>query len=325
MKRLCIVLAVAGVSALTFGLTIHGPDGAAGDGRNIVASGIGAVTIDGREANVEVFVAVAPGRDAAEEVRAELIQRGARPLTASEFTASGLAWNQFSDGDATNDFVVQYYNGGSASTAPDPTGGGGVSALLNTQATWTGVATSTFAFSYGGTTSRCPSLVKECPGDQVFDGFNDVAWMDLGRCTILRCTLGVTWYATTDPDEADMALNTRVSWRTDGSDYDVESVMLHENGHAAGLGHSSVTQAIMYAYYGGVRRSLHQDDMDGLTSLYPEGGGGATATPTNTPLPTDTPAPTNTPTATNTPDPNATPTATPTVDCPPGWQRKGRC
>lgn len=313
MKRLCIVMAVAGVSAFAFALTFHGPDGAAGDGRSLVASGIGAVTIDDREVHVEVFVAVAPGRDAAEEVRAELIQRGARPLTASEFSASGLAWNQFSDDDATNDFVVQYYNGGSASTAPDPTGGGGVSALLNTQAAWTDVTTSRFAFSYGGTTSRCPSLVKECPGDQVFDGFNDVAWMDLGRCSIARCTLGVTWYATSDPDEADMALNTSVSWRTDGGDYDVESVMLHENGHVAGLGHSSVTQAIMYAYYGGVRRSLHQDDVDGVTSLYPEGGAAATATATNTP------------TATSTPDPNVTPTATPTENCPPGWRRQGRC
>ncbi len=325
MKRLFIALMVSGVSALALGLALHDPDRAAGNGRGTVASGIGAVTVDGREAHVEVFVAVAPGRDAAEEVRAELIQRGARPLTPSEFVASGLVWNQFTDANATNDFLVQYYNPGSASTAPDPTAGGGATALLNTHATWTNVPTSKFAFSYGGTTTRCPSLVQECPGGQVFDGFNDVAWMDLGRCSIARCTLGVTWYATTDPDEGDMALNTRVSWRTNGSDYDVETVMLHENGHVLGLGHSSVTQAVMYAYYGGLRRSLHQDDIDGVTSLYPEVGGAPTATPTNTPLPTDTPAPTNTPTATSTPDPNATPTATPTVNCPPGWRKQGRC
>ena len=172
---------------------------------------------------------------------------------------------------------------------------------------------------WDGATTRCPSLVAECPGGQVFDGFNDVAWMDLGRCSIGRCTLGVTWFATTDPDEGDMALNTRVSWRTNGSDYDVESVMLHENGHVLGLGHSSVTQAVMYAYYGGLRRSLHQDDIDGVTSLYPEDGGAPTSTPTNTP------APTNTATATSTPDPNATATGTPTANCPPGWRRQGRC
>ena len=172
---------------------------------------------------------------------------------------------------------------------------------------------------WDGATTRCPSLVAECPGGQVFDGFNDVAWMDLGRCSIGRCTLGVTWFATTDPDEGDMALNTRVSWRTNGSDYDVESVMLHENGHVLSLGHSSVTQAVMYAYYGGLRRSLHQDDIDGVTSLYPEDGGAPTSTPTNTP------APTNTATATSTPDPNATATGTPTANCPPGWRRQGRC
>jgi hypothetical protein len=323
MKRLVTVLAVIGMSALVLGFALRAPGRAVGDSRDVVASGIGALTIGGREAHIEVYVAVAPGRDAAAEVRAALIERGARPLQPREYAASGLVWNQFSDDLTTNDFVEQYYNGGSASTSPDPTGGGGLPALLNTHATWTNVAPSKLAFSYAGTTIRCPSLVQECPGDQVFDGFNDVAWMDLGRCSIFRCTLGVTWFATSDPDEADMALNTRVSWRTNGSDYDVETVLLHENGHVVGLGHSSVTQAVMYAYYGGIRRSLHQDDIDGVTSLYPEDG--SASTPTNTPAPTDTPTPTNTPTATNTPDPNVTPTATPTADCPPGWRRQGRC
>ena len=126
---------------------------------------------------------------------------------------------------------------------------------------------SSFVLAYGGETSRCPSLVKQCPGPQVFDGFNDVGWMDLGRCRV-SCTLGVTWYSTST-DEADMALNTRATWRTDGGDFDVETVLLHENGHVAGLGHSAVAQAVMYAYYGGARRSLHQDDVDGISALYP--------------------------------------------------------
>jgi hypothetical protein len=311
VKRL---LTLAGtVFACVAALTVAGAaqGGAAGGGGGRVASGIGAVTINGREAHLEVFVAVAPGRDAAAEARAELVARGARPLDHAEYAANGMVWNQFSDGIAGNDFVTQYYNPGSATTVNDPTGGGGETALMNTQATWTNVGTSSAAFSYAGTTTRCPSLVNECPGSQTFDGFNDVAWLDLGRCGISRCTLGVTWYATSEPDEADMALNTRVSWRTNGSNYDVETVMLHENGHVLGLAHSSVSAAVMYAYYGGVRRALHQDDIDGIGSLYPASGG-PTATPSHTP------------TATNTPDPNATATPTP-ASCPPGWRKQGRC
>jgi hypothetical protein len=211
-----------------------------------------------------------------------------------------MVWDQFSDIAGDNDFVAQWYN-----PTGDPTGGG-LAALQNTHNTWNAVSSSSFAFSYEGTTTRCPSLVNECPGAQVFDGLNDVAWLDLGRCSIFRCTLGVTWFSTSGADEADMALNTRVSWKTNGSDYDVETVLLHENGHAAGLGHSENVQAIMYAYYQGVRQTLHSDDITGISALYPtDADPPATSTPTPTPTPTS-------------PTPTPTPTATPTVSPPPG-------
>src|SRR5215218_7111499 len=60
-----------------------------------------------------------------------------------------------------------------------------------------------YDIGYGGGTTRCPSLVQECPGAQFNDPYNDVGWLALGGTT-----LGVTWYTTSDP-EADMALNTR--------------------------------------------------------------------------------------------------------------------
>ena len=87
----------------------------------------------------------------------------------------------------------------------------------------------------------------------------------MGGC----CTLGVTWYSTS-VDEADMALNMNFPWSTDGvNHYDVETVMLHENGHVLGLGHSNVSGAVMEPYYGEVRRALHADDIDGVRFLYP--------------------------------------------------------
>ncbi|MEE8159665.1 MAG: putative Ig domain-containing protein, partial [Dehalococcoidia bacterium] len=41
--------------------------------------------------------------------------------------------------------------------------------------------------------------------------------------------------------------------------------------HGLGLGHSNVDGAVMEPYYEGERRALHQDDIDGISFLYPSG------------------------------------------------------
>jgi peptidoglycan hydrolase-like protein with peptidoglycan-binding domain len=68
--------------------------------------------------------------------------------------------------------------------------------------------------------------------------------------------------------QGDMHFNDWFTWRVDGSDYDLETVALHEAGHALGLAHSDSSSAVMYAYYAGVRRNLTQDDVNGIQSLY---------------------------------------------------------
>ncbi|HVP81489.1 MAG TPA: matrixin family metalloprotease [Nitrososphaeraceae archaeon] len=52
------------------------------------------------------------------------------------------------------------------------------------------------------------------------------------------------------------------------SGIDLISVALHELGHSLGLGHSSDTNAVMYAYYGGIRRDLRTDDIHGIQAIY---------------------------------------------------------
>lgn len=47
------------------------------------------------------------------------------------------------------------------------------------------------------------------------------------------------------------------------------SVLAHEIGHAVGLGHSPVTDSLMYYANIANRVSLGEDDMDGITYLYP--------------------------------------------------------
>jgi hypothetical protein len=231
-------------------------------GQARLASRFGEANVGGQRVIVHVTVAVPQGADANALADDAVRGQGARPFRPSEFSVTGLIWDQFLDGIPGNDVVNQYYN-----PSGEPTAFSAISSLQSSQRTWTGVATSLFSFDDAGPTSRCPSLVKECPGAQVFDGFNDVGWMNIGGC----CTLAVTWSGTST-DEADMALNSRFSWTNTDGDFDVETVMLHENGHVVGLGHSSVGGSVMEAVYAGMRRALTTDDERGATYLYPEAG-----------------------------------------------------
>lgn len=49
---------------------------------------------------------------------------------------------------------------------------------------------------------------------------------------------------------------------------DLQTVALHEIGHSLGLAHSTVSGAVMYAYYGGTDRDLESDDINGIRTIY---------------------------------------------------------
>ncbi|WP_318350275.1 matrixin family metalloprotease [Aquipluma nitroreducens] len=63
------------------------------------------------------------------------------------------------------------------------------------------------------------------------------------------------------------------TWTLDtrtGSDQPIDLITIaaHEIGHSLGLQHSSVSSALMYAYYSGSHRYLDQDDINGIRSIY---------------------------------------------------------
>jgi hypothetical protein len=65
----------------------------------------------------------------------------------------------------------------------------------------------------------------------------------------------------------DILLNSNVDWQIN-SNYDLMTVVAHEFGHALGLGESSVSTAVMYGTYNGIKQSLTSDDIAGVDSLY---------------------------------------------------------
>lgn len=231
-----------------------------------VASATGVAHVKGQAVYVDVLVAVPPGwtdRQATDRALAEQgARRGEKPPWAGgpgggggggdQFFYTGLEWSPPS--------VTQHYN-----SAGEPLSA--KTALTNTHADWDNVANSDFDFSIGSDTTRCPSLVQQCKGPQVTDDNNDVGWLSIGGST-----LGVTWFTISDP-EADMALNTRFAWKntcssSGGSAIDVESVLLHENGHVLGLDHTNRTDSVMYASYQAPRCTLFPYDEASVANLY---------------------------------------------------------
>ncbi len=169
-------------------------------------------------------------------------------------------------------------------------------------------AGSNFAFAWAGDSD---GDTGSCAANLDVDGVNTIRFEQLPGLTLGQtCTL----YPIGNNSrlvEFDMQLDTDANWTSatpvQGGKYDLRTTILHELGHAAGLGHSAQSAAVMYFQVnaGQDKRTLMQDDLNAIVAAY-GGNGVPTATPTHTATPTPT-----TPAATTTTSPSPTASATP--------------
>lgn len=144
---------------------------------------------------------------------------------------------------------------------------------------WSTVSCTAFRAVYAGTTSA-PA------GD---DGQNVVYWHDDVWPALLTPNAVAQTVLHTDANGAlrdtDIHINgADYKWALQGAGAvpDARAILVHELGHALGLGHSTVATATMFATYpsGIAWRSLEPDDRDGVCALYPgKGAPGCDAVP----------------------------------------------
>lgn len=123
-----------------------------------------------------------------------------------------------------------------------------------------------------------PSTTSAVSGS---DFKNNVIWQPAASWThgASELALTTTTYYASDSLilDADMEMNDSFTWSTTGAAnaYDIESVILHEAGHFAGIDHSASGAAVMYAYYntGVQKQTLNSIDIDDICNVYPPTSG----------------------------------------------------
>lgn len=143
---------------------------------------------------------------------------------------------------------------------------------------WESPACSALRFSYGGTTAS---------GWNTNDGQNVLVWNanipDPNFPNALALTIPTYNNTTGAYLDADIIFNGSYPWSTQPSSqqYDIEGTSTHEIGHLLGLDHSQTSGSTMFPTASpGVCscRTLKQDDIDGVCTIYPSGSSSSSGT-----------------------------------------------
>jgi hypothetical protein len=268
VRRLLVSLGTLSLVAL-LALAEH-PGGAAAQAgpahHTVAVTGLKQVGAYG--VRVDITLDIPPGADIAAVARDALARQGTQPVADSapalQAVLPSVRWPQFdAHGNQTAAPVQQFYN-----PAGETVPGGARQALQSGDAEWTTVPTATYAVQYAGTTTR----------GAAFDRVNVVSWttQSPGGPDALAVTTTYFELATGFLLDADVQLNANVAFFANPVDltparYDFRYVLLHENGHVAGLGHSPDPAAVMYPFFtpGSVGHGLAQGDIWAISRLYP--------------------------------------------------------
>jgi len=110
-----------------------------------------------------------------------------------------------------------------------------------------------------------------CSGSGL-DGHNTIGWRNQSdNILAVTCSWYVGAVAPKSSVEFDVEFDPDWDWTTGSAiSFDVESIGVHEMGHALGLAHTPVKDAVMYRAYaaGANKRALHADDIAGATQIY---------------------------------------------------------
>lgn len=160
----------------------------------------------------------------------------------------------------------------------------------NSFAVWTEPDCTDIRFNYGGTTASSSVGFNQSGSNQNLVVFKESNWPHqdgvIGVTTVTFCTQrgGICTYNGVILD-ADIEMNgEEFTFATNGSRrlFDLGNTLTHEVGHLLGLDHTPERNATMFASAPAgetIKRSLHEDDVDGVCFVYPfgastPGGGG---------------------------------------------------
>ena len=160
--------------------------------------------------------------------------------------------------------------------------GGFLAAIRASAQTWESDAGSDFDFTFGGTTGRKASSLRN-----KMDGNNDITWEGLGR---YQDPIAVTifWYFTSTGVvvEADLINNKNYAWASDGDQtaYDVQNIETHEFGHYLVLRdlYDPSDDALTMYGFGALGETQKTDlglgDQLGIAAIYPGASTGSSPT-----------------------------------------------
>jgi hypothetical protein len=141
-------------------------------------------------------------------------------------------------------------------------------ALQSAEQEWTNVSTTSFQLAYNG-----PSTLGAA-----YDGVNVISWPSVWNQVSSAFAITLTAYDinTGFIVDSDIVLNHNFQFFSQPGDVapdrvDLRYVLLHENGHLAGLDHSPDPSAVMNTNFmaGIVGHGLAADDINGISTLYP--------------------------------------------------------